>query len=278
MARPTLFTHRKFLRLAAILKMPKPHVLGHLEYLWQSGYQAASEHIGDSIDLELAAEWTGEQGSLTKALLETGMIDQNDDGSYSIHDFWTHAPRYVQQRAETEEKLKRAGTSLSEVRSRAGRKGAEAKWQTDGKPMANEQQFASDLPSYDGKPMAKITPPLPSLSSPSLPLRDELPNGNSPSGKPKVARKPPPSKFDEPEYSDNFLAVWNQCPKKARIRSSRKEAWEVWVGLRLEDRKDDLLKALDVMVTSYEWSKDMGNAIPGVHRWLRRKNWEEVLS
>ena len=155
MPRPTLFSHRKFLRLSAILGMPKPHVLGHLEYLWQSAYQAASAAVGDAIDVELAAEWNGKPGEFAAALLSVGFIEE-EDGVLIVHDFWTHCPRYVKQRAETEEKLRSAGKTLSDIRREAGQKGAIAS-----KQAANR----AGLPANREDLTAKSAPPFPSLPS-----------------------------------------------------------------------------------------------------------------
>ena len=94
MAKAGLKDHPKFRRLVYILREPVPHVWGYLECLWMSGYQLRSDRIGDDIDVELAAEFQGEPGTLAKALVTSGFID-NKDGIYFIHDFWEHCPKYV---------------------------------------------------------------------------------------------------------------------------------------------------------------------------------------
>lgn len=100
MARAELTEHRKFLRLVHILGMPEPHVLGHLEYLWRSGYQTGNAYVGDSKDVELAAKWHGEEGQFFTALTakEVNLLDMNQDGTYSIHDLYDHAPEYAKKR------------------------------------------------------------------------------------------------------------------------------------------------------------------------------------
>ena len=101
MPRPDLYDHPKFNRLCFILKMPRPHVLGHLEFLWRVGYASGNPVIGDSLDVEIAAEWTGDVGALTKALLEVKLIDESKHGKllrFKIHDLHDNAPDYVQAR------------------------------------------------------------------------------------------------------------------------------------------------------------------------------------
>jgi hypothetical protein len=185
--------------------MPKPHVLGHLEYLWQSGYQAACSIVGDEVDVELVSEWNGEQGILAKALIEPGFIDQTELG-LEIHDFWTHAPKYVIKRAQTEERLNASGTSLSEVRRVAGLKGAEAKWLNHGKPMANGWQMDGKLPETDSKVMAKTSPPFPSLP---LPKVNTL-GSDKPKRKPQKVELPEIEKFVP---SNQVKEVLNQFRK-----------------------------------------------------------------
>ena len=67
MPRPTLFDHPKFARLCYDLRMPRPHVLGHLEFLWKVAYASGNARIGDAVDVELAAAWEGEPGALAAA-------------------------------------------------------------------------------------------------------------------------------------------------------------------------------------------------------------------
>src|SRR5438309_1928780 len=102
MPRPTLFDHPKFQRLVFDLRMPEPHVLGHLEYLWRVGHQSGNPVIGDEIDVEIAAKWVGDGGVLAKALVEVHLLDRLDDGRLAIHDLLDNCPEYVKRRAKRE--------------------------------------------------------------------------------------------------------------------------------------------------------------------------------
>jgi hypothetical protein len=126
MAKAGLKDHPKFRRLVYLLKEPVPHVWGYLECLWASGYQLRSDRIGDEIDVELGAEFVGEQGRLVKALLAVGFIESRE-GVYFIHDFWEHAPKYVrdalaarERRAESRGDDKRRGATKSDAERRSG--------------------------------------------------------------------------------------------------------------------------------------------------------------
>ncbi len=167
MARPGLTRNRKFLRLARVLG-GRAIAFGSLGLMWEVGYEAGDPRLGDSVSVESAADWQGEPGRLTAALFECGFIDETPNG-FEIHDFWTHAPRYVRERAKRETEREERGVSISELRREAGRKGAEARWQAQGRHeasddsrMATDCQLASTPSTQHAKD--KIEP---TLSSPA---------------------------------------------------------------------------------------------------------------
>lgn len=106
MARPTLKEHWKFKRLVRVLGIPTPHAVGYLECLWHVGYTSGDPFIGDTIAVEAAAEWVGDPGKLTQALVECAFIDQVSNSTYQIHDLHDHAPDYVQKRFKREQERK----------------------------------------------------------------------------------------------------------------------------------------------------------------------------
>lgn len=112
MARPTLFSNRKFLKLAARLGS-RALALGHLELLWHAANESGNPIIGDAGALELVAYWQGEQGELVAALMESGsnggpgFVQLRADGRYEIHDYWHHAPEYAADRRGREDERQR---------------------------------------------------------------------------------------------------------------------------------------------------------------------------
>lgn len=109
MARPTIFTHPKFLLLRHLLGLSVPAALGYLECLWHVGYQSGNPFLGNAGCVELAACWEGDDGALAAALLESGFIDEGASGAYSIHDLNDHAPDYVRKRKLREDERKGKG-------------------------------------------------------------------------------------------------------------------------------------------------------------------------
>lgn len=107
MARPTLYTHPKFRRLCYELRMPEPHVLGHLEFMWRVAYESGQATMGDAVDVELAAQWHGEPGVFAAALVKVRLLDEADDGTLVVHDLDHHAPEYVSGRMASEAERRR---------------------------------------------------------------------------------------------------------------------------------------------------------------------------
>lgn len=97
MAKPGTISNIKFRKLVTRLAMPAPHVLGHLEFIWDYGNDMKSDLLGSKEDVELIAEWTGEKGKLFKALKTFHWIDQDSDGNWRIHDFTDHCNYYTKK-------------------------------------------------------------------------------------------------------------------------------------------------------------------------------------
>jgi hypothetical protein len=178
MPRPTLFAHRKLLRLARAVG-GKPAAIGHLELLWNASYGSGTPVIGDADDVEAVAEWVGEPGFLVTALLTAGGTGEDDhgfvdrvdgNGKFEIHDFWDHAPDYVAKRRDRELARCQAGKTLSDVR----REAAGTRWDGSkpgakvGKADANDNSVAAVCMQPESKRGASGGSPSPSPSpSPS---------------------------------------------------------------------------------------------------------------
>ena len=107
MARLSLSTHWKFLRLARSLGS-RVLARGILETLWEPCCASGDPYVGTSEDIEILCEWTGEPGALTTALLmpgakSAGFIEryagrvEGVEPHYQVHDFFDHCPEYVRR-------------------------------------------------------------------------------------------------------------------------------------------------------------------------------------
>lgn len=82
-------------------------------FLWVSANRSDGDLVGMSDeDIELAVDWTGDEGALVSALVEVGFLD-GSAGGYSVHDWAEHNPWA-------------AGSS---GRSEHSRKAARARWE-----------------------------------------------------------------------------------------------------------------------------------------------------
>ena len=116
MAKPGFYNHPKFKKLIKLLSEPAPHVLGHLQMLWDLCAQL-NKVVLTSEEIELMSEYEGSPGEFTNALLEVGLIDQKND-MYEIHDYKDHFPRYFMIRnSKSSEKKSDDNTIQSEKKN-----------------------------------------------------------------------------------------------------------------------------------------------------------------
>ena len=109
---------RKFKVAQHRLGIPGPHLLGYLEYLWQSAHVDGDPVFANAEEVEIAAEWTGDAGALCAVLVDTGWLDLHDDGTLEVHDYWEHAPKYVVERKRLRDKrnsLNSVGKSSQQI-------------------------------------------------------------------------------------------------------------------------------------------------------------------
>ncbi len=173
MARPGLTKHRKFLRLARAIGNPAL-ALGCLEFIWGQCYESGEDYLGEMVDVEAAAQWTGAPGALLDALLgaggegNPGFIDELPDrpGHYRCHDLYDHAPEYVRKRMDREAQRRAAGVTLRDIRAAAGRASGAARRQTadDGRHPGTNVEQVSNKCSTNGTTPAPAPAPNPSTT------------------------------------------------------------------------------------------------------------------
>lgn len=81
-----------------------------------------------------------------------------------------------------------------------------------------------------------------------------------------------------PKNSDILPKLWEASPPKARSRSSKKQVHSEWGKIKAKDRptEDEILHALEVWKKCDEWRKENGEFIPGLHRWINCRQWENL--
>jgi len=112
--------HPKTARLARLLGVSLPQVIGHLHLLWWWALDFAldGDLTGlDAIDIAEAARWDGDPQLFLDALLtcgrngEPGFLERTEDGRLLIHDWWDYAGKLVERRQTDAERKRRARMS-----------------------------------------------------------------------------------------------------------------------------------------------------------------------
>lgn len=135
----TLPIHKKTFALAKRLGMSRPHVSGHLLYLWLFAIRAAWEdadlsNCGDE-GIERAAEWEGIPGTFAKALRESGFMD-----GFVLHNWLRYAGILVKDRLrknrikdmDSKSIGKKNGKNLETSGNKSGNHGMEKTWKKYG--------------------------------------------------------------------------------------------------------------------------------------------------
>lgn len=218
MAKPGIRNNLKFKKLCYLLKMPGPHVLGHLEYLWHVAHQSDCPIIGTSLDIEIASEWYGEPGKFFEALRDCGGKGQygfiepveTEDDVWQVHDFHEHKPGYLKDRVR---KQKQRVTGQSR----------------DNAVTVTGQSRDCPLPS-----LPSPTKPFPSREKEETPLSPlEAKIEEKPTGPPIRPRTPP-------EFDNDLVVVWDRLDAVAQASG----AFSAKLGLT-QARRYALRRALD---------------------------------
>lgn len=106
-----LTRHPKTRRLAIILGMERPHVVGHLIALWGWALEYAEE--GDlskfhPFEIADAGDWpTSDAERFIAALVEAKWIDKDLAGGLTIHDWEQYSGKYAKEKKQARERVKK---------------------------------------------------------------------------------------------------------------------------------------------------------------------------
>ena len=103
----TLKDHRKLFDAADQLEVEPPHMMGLLVSFWLWALDNAP--TGSLVDItprmiSRAAQWDGEPEKLAKTLIRAGWIDEKEDGTLEIHDWYEYAGKLIDQRQAEKER------------------------------------------------------------------------------------------------------------------------------------------------------------------------------
>ena len=113
----TLKDHRKLFDAADELEITTPHMMGLLVSFWLWALDNAPKGDLAGITPRMiarAAQWDGEPEKLAETLIRAGWIDENEDGTLEIHDWYEYAGKLIDQRqAEKERSARRRAAAAS---------------------------------------------------------------------------------------------------------------------------------------------------------------------
>ena len=137
----TLKDHRKLFDAADQLEVEPPHMMGLLVSFWLWALDNAP--TGSLVDItprmiSRAAQWDGDPEKLAKTLIRAGWIDEKEDGTLEIHDWYEYAGKLIDQR-QAEKERSRSRRCCGVCRRLAGRPNADRR--TTGKqPQESRRQ------------------------------------------------------------------------------------------------------------------------------------------
>ena len=250
MARPSLYQHPKFTRLAIRLRS-RALALGSLELVWQVGYASGNPYVGSPDEVEYVADWRGPSGELAAALLDCGFLDRREDGQLEIHDLHENAPDYVRSRARMEKYRAKARSGEVEHPNRSTPR--------NGYVTVTQRERNEAYPGY-GSPTPTPTP---------TPVVEESSVVGTPPGGAGGARRK--SGATKSAGDDLFARFWSAYPRKV----AKPEALKAWGTLVNGDRESAVAGAIAWAEVWAGATEDRRQYLPHPATWLRARRWED---
>jgi hypothetical protein len=76
------------------------------------------------------------------------------------------------------------------------------------------------------------------------------------------------------ELSEFLESVWKAGPIQSRTRSSKRQLESAWKKTPNKPEESEVLRVLGLWVKSHAWTKDNCEFVPGIHRWIQNRQWE----
>ena len=245
----TLKDHRKLFDAADQLEVEPPHMMGLLVSFWLWALDNAP--TGSLVDItprmiSRAAQWDGDPEKLAKTLIRAGWIDEKEDGTLEIHDWYEYAGKLIDQRQAEKERSRsrRAAAAASADAS------PDDPTPTAGRPANSRKKAGGRVDqSREDKTREGNTPPSPS---------DE----GSDSGTKSLVEA-------------RFLEFWKAYPKK----TGKQYALKAWNKIKpTAELHERIMQAVDAQKRSDQWRRENGRYIPNPSTWLNGGYFENIIS
>ncbi len=204
--------HPKVKKAARLLGVPRPLVVGYLQYLWWWAMDYAQD--GDLSgytpeDIADAISWEGDPVALVDALVECGPIgkqgflERTSDGRLLLHDWYEYAGKLIDRR-ETERERQRKRRAVSPQRPQdvpLTKEGVLVQRTPDVGPTTAGTVPNRTQPTEPTKPNQPEEPAVP--AEPALPMPTTAPDADAPASQ----EKPKRTKAEKAEKSDKPRGV-----------------------------------------------------------------------
>ena len=197
-------------------------------FLWAAGNRSNGDLSGLSTeDIELAADWTGEEGAFVRELAAIGFLE-GVESSYLIHDWEQHNP-WAAGSDQRSYKAKWNAAKRHHGEAEADRLVPEyaairnASSNASSKPAADEQQATSNAPSPSPSPSPSVETAKAEARATRLPQDWVLPDGWREWA--KAERKD----LDPIKTAERFRDHWVAKPGKEGRKLDWEATWRNWV-------------------------------------------------
>ena len=265
------FNHPKTVKLQRRLGLEAVICLQKL-WLWAAQNRPEGRLSNmDAEDIEIAAKWGGDNGSLCSTLVSLGWIDEAN-GHYMLHDWEEHNPWQAE----------------AEARSEIARKAAKARWENAGAPKPHKGKDANSmLKQCSSNAQAYMEQcPSPLLSSPVQTKEENTPTLNSyqairPAPAPEsdsgggcISESELLGQMDDRNQGDiGFQQFLEAYPESRRDTGSALTEWCKLRKARQLPGLSRLFQAIENWEMSEQWQKDNGQFVPMASNFLAKRKW-----
>ena len=242
----TLKDHRKLFDAADELEVAPPHMMGLLISFWLWALDNAPSGSLDGVTPRMiarAAQWEGPAEKLTSALIRAGWLDEKDDETLEIHDWYEYAGKLIDQRQAEKERSKRRRSATAPPSDDT----PDDRRTTGGRPSDDREKTTGRVDqSRVPKTREDNTPPTPS--------------GEGGDGAKKSTIE---ARFDE---------FWSAYPKRVGKQAALKSWKRIAPTAELHGK---IMQAVNEQKRWDQWCRENGRYIPNPATWLNQGRWDD---
>lgn len=246
--------HRKTCKLRDGLELKSNYeAVGLIVCLWAwAAVNASDGHVTgySARDIADAVGYRKSPVKLLDAMVQSGFLDQDEDGAVVIHDWDIHAQMLMDSietgKQKNAERQKRYRDKMKRRNSNT----------------ANSESNVTHNVTEDATCNGNNAPTIPDQTIPNHKYSTNNPDGGC------ALTAEATSALAE---GRSFTLFWEDYPNK----SDRGDAWEAWKRLNPDAKiVTDIKAGLAAWKQSGQWRDDGGRYIPSAAKWLEKRRWE----